>query len=91
MDTRKRWQFLWCDENSPPTNGDAHDWRSKVIAVATLETAMNRMLAFVRGKPFVCLIDYECAALHIPYSHKNHAAHFHRIDRTDHELSEYVG
>lgn len=89
--TRKRWQFGWCDENSPPKNGDSHDWRSKKFRAATFEAAMDKMLDFVRAKPFVCLVDYECAALHVPYDKDNHAATFHRIDRTDHELAEYVG
>jgi hypothetical protein len=87
----KRWRFGWCDEDSPPKNGDCHDWKSKTFRVATFEKAMDKMLEFVRGKPFVCLVDYECRACHAPYSQKRHAECFPRIDRTEHELSEYVG
>lgn len=88
---RRRWQFCWCDEDSPPANGDCHTWKSKVFRAATFEKAMDKMLAFARGKPFVCLVDYECAALHEPYSSKDHERHFKRIDMTDHDLAEYVG
>lgn len=88
--TRKRWQLLWCDEASPPANGDSHTWKTKVIRAATFEKAMDKMLAYVQDKPFVCLVDYECAALHVPYFPKRHYEHFHRIDRTEHELAEYV-
>lgn len=88
--TPKRWQFGWCDADSPPRNGDSHNWKTKVFRCATFERAMDLMLDYVRAKPFVCLVDYECAALHIPYSQKRHDEHFHRIDYTDHELAEYV-
>lgn len=88
---RKRWQFCWCDEDSPPTNGDCHDWKSKTFAAATFEKAMDKMLEYVARKPFVCLVDYEVAALHVPYSAKDHDAHFPRIDTTEHDLAEHVG
>ncbi len=88
---RKRWQFCWCNENSPPKNGDCYDWRSKTFRADTFEKAMDKMLSFVRGKPFACLVDYECRALHIPYHQDNHELAFPRIDDTDHELREYVG
>jgi hypothetical protein len=84
------WQFAWCDENSPPTNGDAHDWHSKTFRVKTFEQAMDKMLEFVRKKPFVCLVDYECAALHVEYDPAKHEEHFLRID-AKHALVEYVG
>lgn len=87
----KRWHFLWCDEESPPKNGDCHAWKSKTFRVSTFEKAMDKMLNFVRGKPFVCLVDYECAALHEPYSQKRHTKCFPRIDMTEHELTEYLG
>jgi hypothetical protein len=86
----KRWQFGWCDEDSPPANGDAHDWRPKTFRVATFEKAMDKMLAFVRGKPFVVLVDYECAARHVPYDPERHEETFHRIDETEHDLKEYL-
>ncbi len=88
---RPRWQFGWCDENSSPANGDSHDWKTKVFRVATLKAAMDLMLAFVRSQPFVCLVDYEVAALHVPYRKDRHDQTFHRIDDNDHELNEYVG
>jgi hypothetical protein len=91
LKTRKRWQFGWCDEDSPPANGDAHDWQSKTFRAATFEAAMDKMLEFVRTQPFVCLVDYECAALHVPYNAKRHEETFYRIDTTDHELAEHVG
>jgi hypothetical protein len=87
---RKRWQFGWCDENSPPTGGDAHDWRSKTFRAATFVDAMDLMLDYIRAKPFVCLVDYECAALHVPFDPKKHGEHFLRIDRTEHQLAEYA-
>lgn len=87
----KRWQFCWCDENSPPKNGDAHDWRSKVFRTSTFEKAMDKMLEFVRAKPFVCLVDYECCAMHVQdRGQANHDEVFPRIDQTDHELAEYA-
>lgn len=86
----KRWQFCWCDEASPPKNGDAYDWRSKTIRVTTFEKAMDRMLAFVRSRRFVCLVDYECAALHVPYDPEKHDEHFFRIDYTGHDLREHL-
>lgn len=86
---RKRWQFCWCFADSPPKNGDSHDWRSKVIRCATLERAMDLMLNFVRGQPRECLVDYEVAALHTEYDPKRHDEHFHRIER-GHTLAEYV-
>ena len=88
---RKRWQFGWCDEDSPPKNGDCHDWRSKTFRVATFEKAMDLMLDFVRSKPFVVLIDYECCAAHVEYHQENHDAAFPRIDRTGHALAQYIG
>ena len=91
MATSKRWQFGWCDENSPPANGDAHDWRSKTFAAPTFEAAMDKMLVFVRSKPFVCLVDYECAALHVRFREDRYDEHFHRVDCSGHELSEYAG
>ncbi len=90
-DAPKRWQFCWCDEDSPPTNGDCHDWKSKTFRAATLEKAMDLMLAFVRSRPFVCMVDYECRAEHVPYHQDNHEEAFPRIDRTDHELRQYIG
>lgn len=88
--TNKRWQFGWCDEDSPPANGDDRTWKSKVFRANSFQAAMGKMLEFVRDKPFVCLVDYECAALHIPYSTSRHEEHFHRIDTTNHELRDYV-
>lgn len=86
-----RWQFTWCDANSPPANGDSHDWKCETFAAPTLDAAMDGMLAFVRAKPFECLVDYECEALHVPYSPERHGDRFRRIDRTDHALAEYTG
>jgi hypothetical protein len=86
---RKRWQFCWCDEDSPPTNGDAHAWRSKVFRAATFEKAMDKMLAFILSQRCVCLVDYEAHALHVPYSVDRHEDTFNRIDRTSHELADY--
>lgn len=89
--TRKRWQFLWCDLDSPPRNGDAHHWKSKVFRVATFEKAMDLMLDFIRrqidAEPAV---DYECCALHERYSQKRHQKCFPRVDRTEHPLAEYA-
>lgn len=90
MGVRKRWQFLWCDENSPPKNGDSHDWHTKVFRVATFEKAMDRMLAFVQAKPFVCLVDYECRAVHVTFVPAKHGEAYLRIDRTTHDLKEYL-
>lgn len=88
----KRWQFCWCDADSPPAYGDAHTWKSKTFRAATFAGAMDRMLAFVRSKPFDCLVDYECRAGHVPYRGQvNHSEAFPRIDMTEHELTEYVG
>lgn len=89
---RPRWQFTWCDEGSPPTGGDEHAWKSKTFWVSTFESAMDKMLCFVQSKPFVCLVDYECRAAHVPYrtDGSNHDEAFRRIDRTEHELTEYV-
>jgi hypothetical protein len=90
--TPPRWQFCWCDADSPPANGDAHTWKSKTFRAATFAKAMGKMLAFVRGKPFDCLVDYECRAEHVAYRGQvNHDKAFPRIDTTDHELGEYVG
>jgi hypothetical protein len=87
----KRWQFAWCDANSPPTPaGDTHHWRSKTFRTPTFEKAMDKMLSFVRRQPFECLVDYECAALHVPYDPADHDARFHRIDLTVHDLAEYA-
>lgn len=87
---RKRWQFGWCDEDSPPTNGDSHDWRSKTFRAGTFDRAMDKMMAFVRGKPFVCIVDYECRAVHVPYHEDSHESAFPRIDRTEHELRHHL-
>jgi hypothetical protein len=89
--TKKRWQFAWCDADSPPANGDCHTWKAKTFRAASFEAAMDKMLAFVEGKAYSCLVDYECAALHEPYSAKDHDRHFKRIDTTKHGLAEYVG
>ncbi len=86
---KKRWQFCYCDEDSPPRNGDAHDWKSRTYVADTFELAMDKMLKFVRSRPYVCLVDYECCALHVNYDEDNHEATFPRIDTTEHELSEY--
>ena len=93
---KKRWEFCWCDANSPPTNGDCHDWQSKVYRAETFEKAMDKMLRFIKSRPFECFVDYECCALHEPYNStrfnaKQHEKAFPRIDLTEHELSEYVG
>ena len=89
---RKRWQFLWCAEESPPRNGDSHAWKTKVFRAATFEKAMDLMLAFIQAKRFVCLVDYECRAEHVPYrGQENHSAAFPRIDHTGHELAEHLG
>lgn len=88
---RKRWQFGWCDENSPPAHGDAHNWKTKTFRAKTFEAAMDKMLEYVRRKPLVCLVDYECAALHVKYVPSRHDEHFRRIDCTEHDLKEYVG
>lgn len=90
MTCQERWRFGWCD-NSPPTGGDCHDWRSQTFRAPTFEAAMDLMLDYVRGRPFVCLVDYECAAEHVPYDPARHEEHFHRIDTTRHGLREYVG
>jgi len=87
---RKRWQFCWCDEDSPPKNGDAHDWKSRIYVADSFEEAMDKMLSFINSRPYNCLVDYECAALHVKYDPKKHDEHFLRIDRSGHGLAEYA-
>lgn len=91
MRVRKSWQFAWCDEASPPTpDGDSHEWKSKIFRAATFEKAMDLMLAYILAKPFNCLVDYECRAMHVRgHGQRNHDKVFPRIDLTEHELREY--
>lgn len=86
----KRWQFLYCDEESPPKNGDCHDWRSRTYRAETFEAAMDKMLEFVISRRYNCVVDYECCALHIFYTRQRHGECFPRIDQSDHTLREYV-
>ena len=85
----KRWQFCWCDAASPPANGDAHDWKSRTVRAPSFEKAMDLMLAFIRAKPFDCLVDSECRALHVS-KHARHERKYPRVDRAEHELRGYV-
>ena len=92
MKIKKRWQFLYADEGTfdPNGDGDCYAWKSKTFPASTFERAMGKMLAFINAKPFVCIVDYEAAALHVKYEPDEHEKHFYRIDHTDHELADYT-
>lgn len=86
---RKRWQFLWCDRQSEPRNGDDHHWKTKIFRVATFEKAMDLMLEFIKAQGAAePAIDYECCAAHVTSG--PHDECFPRIDCTEHPLKEYV-
>lgn len=87
---RKTWRFAWCREDSPPKNGDSHDWRSKSFRAKTFRKAMDLMLAYIERKPFACLVDYECRAEHMEYNPDAHEETYPRIDRTGHGLTQYM-